>query len=325
MGDIAVGVESGQVAVADGRGTLTVTVTSGAAERVVLGAFRPAAASGAADPAWVSVDRPLRQVQADAPEQYAVTVTPPASVAPGTYDVKFIAYPADKAPEEYADSGQTVRVAVPAAAPAPERKKRWWIWALAAVVGLAAIGAVAFYLMRPTTVAVPDVVEQEQAAAEAAIAGAGLGVRVDEEFGPRPFGVVADQLPRAGARVDPGTDVLITVRQGITLTGLQGLSVDNALALLGARLGVEVAGLSVADAQAALADRLAVDVTYQISGTAAGTVLDVQTTDVAAVAAGDAVTLVVAANVVLPDDLIEEQLILPDPQLLERFRDLIGP
>ncbi|MBO1031405.1 META domain-containing protein [Tessaracoccus sp. SD287] len=133
-----------QVSVVDGRGMLTASVTNGAAvpARVVLGGFAPSGGAPSAV-AWTSIDRPLRDLAAGATEQYAVVFAPPPGTAAGSYPVRFIAYSADQAPEEYADQARQVDVLVPAApVVAPPVKRPWWPWAAAAalVVVVAVVG-----------------------------------------------------------------------------------------------------------------------------------------------------------------------------------------
>ena len=135
--------------------TITASVTNSATvpARVVLGAY-PQAADGATTPPptgaapWTSVDRPLREIAAGATEPYTVTITPPADAPPGEHPVRLIAYDADRAPEEYSDQAQQVRVTVPAAAVTKAAGTPWWIYAVAGVLVLV-VGVVAFLLLRP--------------------------------------------------------------------------------------------------------------------------------------------------------------------------------
>ena len=132
--------------------TVTASVTNSATvpARVVLAAFAPeAGAPQASAKAWTVVDRPLREIAPGATEQYTVTVTPAPEAAAGEHVVRFIAYDADRPPEEYSDQARLLRVVVPAkAAPAPTGTP-WWIWVAAAVLVLV-VGVIAFLLLRPT-------------------------------------------------------------------------------------------------------------------------------------------------------------------------------
>src|SRR6478736_1504302 len=107
MAGITVTVATSQVTVAAGHGTVSVSVTNteAAPQRLVLGAYPAAGAAGgppSSAAAWTSIERPQRTVAAGATEQYVATFDP-QSVQPGSYPVKFIAYSADQAPEDYSD------------------------------------------------------------------------------------------------------------------------------------------------------------------------------------------------------------------------------
>ena len=203
MGEISVSVAAPQVTVAEGTGAVTVSVTNAGAapERVVLAVFRPAVvgASPAADPAWASVERPLRDVGPGATVQYVVTFAPPPGTPAATYEAKLVAHPADDAPEEYAERGPVLRLVVPATPPPPPPPpSRWWLWVVAAVVLLAVVGVVVWLLTRgeptpePTTARPPVSVETTTI-----------------PVGPWP----------AGVAIEPGTGlVLVTNRDGDSLS-----------------------------------------------------------------------------------------------------------
>jgi len=202
VSEISVSLASPQAEVVQGRAVVAVSVSLGPArsERVVLGVFRPLAAPGAppaADPAWAVVERPLREMVAGSTEQVVVTFAPPPGTPAGTYDAKVIAYPADAAPEEYAERGQVLRLVVPATSPPPlPPRSRWWIWVVAAVVGLAAIGVVTYLLTRSE----PEP-EPKPTAARPPVSVEAATVPV----GPWP----------AGIAIEPGTGlVYVTCRDG---------------------------------------------------------------------------------------------------------------
>lgn len=202
MSEISVSLASPQAEVVQGRAVVAVSVTLGPArpERVVLGVFRPLTVPGAppaADPAWAVVERPLREMVAGATEQVVVTFAPPPGTPAGTYDAKVIAYPADAAPEEYAERGQVLRLVIPAtpAPPAP-RRSRWRLWVAAAVVLLTAIGVVTYVLTRPEPAPEP---EATTARPPVSVEAATIPV------GPWP----------AGIAIEPGTGlVYVTSRDG---------------------------------------------------------------------------------------------------------------
>lgn len=162
MNSITLNLTSTSLTAAAGPVTLTATVTNSATvpARIVLGAF--AAAGGAtpaprgpqpgpaADPlAWTSIDRPLRTVPPGSTEQYTVSFAPPPGTAAGQYVVRFIAYDADRPPEEFSDQAQHVELVVPARPATPPPGIPWWVWAAAAAL-VVVIGVVAFLVLRPS-------------------------------------------------------------------------------------------------------------------------------------------------------------------------------
>lgn len=157
MSTIALTVTATTVTTADGRATLTASVTNSATvpARIVLGAFGPAgAATAAGGTAWTDIERPLREIGPGATEQYTITFAPGTEVGAGTYPVRFIAYSADQAPEEHADQAKQVDVVVPATTTPVKPPFVWWPWAVAAALVLVA-GVVGFIVLRPNGPPVP--------------------------------------------------------------------------------------------------------------------------------------------------------------------------
>lgn len=139
------------VTLADGRATVTASVTNGSPvpAKVVLGAFAPTGATaGSGAAGWTAIDRPVRDIAAGATEQFAVTFAPSSVPSGGSYPVRFIAYSADQAPEENADQARQVDVVVPSAPVVVPVKKPWWPWAAAAALVII-VGLVAWWLLRP--------------------------------------------------------------------------------------------------------------------------------------------------------------------------------
>jgi hypothetical protein len=131
--------------------SVTAAVTNSAAvpARIVLGAFAPSETVPGAR-AWAQIERPLRMVAPGTTEQYTVTITPPPGTAAGQYGVRFIAYDADRPPEEYSDQAQSLDVVVPASGANPAAPGvPWWVWVVAAGL-VVVIGVVAYFLLRPT-------------------------------------------------------------------------------------------------------------------------------------------------------------------------------
>ncbi|MDJ0313099.1 IPT/TIG domain-containing protein [Arthrobacter sp. H35-D1] len=156
MKKISMTLSSPTVALTDGKGALTVSVTNSAPtpERVVLGAFSdsPPAAGGAAAPTWTTVTEPQRTVEPGATVQYDVKFDT-TGAEPGSYPIKFIPYSADQAPEEYAELAAVIQLVVPPKAPAaPPKRFPWLLVAGAAVViVLLAAGSIWFFTSRDST------------------------------------------------------------------------------------------------------------------------------------------------------------------------------
>jgi len=131
--------------------TLTASVTNTATvpARVVLAAFAPeAGAAPASAKDWTEVERPLREIAPGATEPFTITVTPAADAATGEHVVRFIAYDADRPPEEYSDQARLLKVVVPVKAGGESTGTPWWIW-LAAAVLVVVVVAIAFLVLRP--------------------------------------------------------------------------------------------------------------------------------------------------------------------------------
>ena len=154
MSSITLTLTAAQVsATRGGPTTVTASVTNSATvpARVVLGAYPPPPGSatpptGAAP--WTSIERPLRELAPGATEQYTVTITPTADAPAGDHLVRLIAYDADRAPEEYSDQAQQLRVTVAEAAVVKPAGTPWWIYAVAGALVLV-VGVVAFLLLSP--------------------------------------------------------------------------------------------------------------------------------------------------------------------------------
>lgn len=156
MSNVVLTIPTPQVVVSDGRAftAATVTNTTDAEVRVVLGVFAPVAPTAGTVPpsaaGWTQVERPVREIRPGATEQFGITFATPEGTAPGSYAVRLIAYAADGAPEESADQAHRIDVVVPAAAPPPPAPRvPWWVYVVAAVL-LVAVGTVAFLLLRPS-------------------------------------------------------------------------------------------------------------------------------------------------------------------------------
>ncbi|KGJ72637.1 hypothetical protein GY21_14105 [Cryobacterium roopkundense] len=153
MKKLAMTLSSQTVALTDGKGTLTASVTnaSAAPERVVLGAFPVGVPNSLPGSTGATIEEPLRTIDPGATVQYEVAFDTTGAL-PGTYQVKLIPYSADEAPEDYAELGFVVQLVVPEVAPVVVRKFPWWIVAVVAAVVIIGGGVTAFILTRPPEV-----------------------------------------------------------------------------------------------------------------------------------------------------------------------------
>ncbi len=104
----------------------------------------------------------------------------------------------------------------------------------------------------PEQPTVPNVINQSEGEARAAIQGLGLGVDVAEQSSSTiPAGNVIDQDPPPGTKVDPGSTVRIVVSSGpesVPVPGVIGLTSDEAVSVLeDAGLRPNVRTVTVAD------------------------------------------------------------------------------
>jgi eukaryotic-like serine/threonine-protein kinase len=97
----------------------------------------------------------------------------------------------------------------------PERHRRWWPWLVALLILLLAGGGAAAYLLtRPVKRVVPLVTSEMVNTARTQLQNDGFSVNVINETDPKPAGIVIDQTPLAGAKVNKGSTVTLTVSSG---------------------------------------------------------------------------------------------------------------
>lgn len=226
MSTITMTLSSPTVTLKDGKGSLTASVTNGtgASARVVLGAFP----GGPLAETYTAIPDPLRTLAAGATEQYLVTFDT-TKAAPGSYPVKLIAYSADDAPENYADQARVVTLEVPApATPAPAPGFPWLWVIIGAVVLLAVVGGVLWFLFKDASV--PPVVGKPQAEAVQILKDAGFATAVTEKESTDPAGTVLAQEPDGGRTVGRGSTVTLEVAVPVksTVPVLVGTTIETA-------------------------------------------------------------------------------------------------
>lgn len=209
MGTITMTLSSPGVELKDGKGSLAASVTNAGAEKepVVLGAF-PAQAGSPPRATYASIDKPLRVIPAGATEQYVVKFDTAGAPA-GSVEVKLIAYSADEAPEDYVDQAHVVTLTVPAVEEQPKKKFPWLWVVIGAVVLLALIGGVVWFLMKDATV--PPVEGKQVAEATQILTDAGFSVGTSEKEDPAPEGQVLSQEPDGETSAPRGSNVTLEV------------------------------------------------------------------------------------------------------------------
>lgn len=235
MTSITMTLSSPEVELKNGKGSLAASVTNAGMEpeRVVLGAFPSQAATPAA-PTFATIANPLRTIPAGATEQYVVAFDT-TKAPPGSYPVKLIAYSADDAPEDYADQAHVVTLVVPQPT-SPEKAKRGfpWVWVMGAVVLLAVIGGVVWFLLKDVNV--PAVEGKPVGEATQLLKDSGFTVSTSEKEDPAPEGQVLHQDPGANTTAGRGSTVKLEVAKPVKVTvpSVLNTSVENAKTQLAA-------------------------------------------------------------------------------------------
>lgn len=235
----AITVAANQVRLDSGRRGEAVFTVFNATGRMIRGratlvALNPQAQS------WLSlVGDAERDFAAAEAQQYAVQCVVPPTAPAGSYSVRLNMVGVED-PDEYFAEGPTITFEVPAAE-VSARPFPWWI-VVVGVVALLVLGAGAALLLRPGTVAVPDVAGQSIGQANAALAAAGLRVADEaQEVGSNEVaaGQVVGTEPPAGTTVQEGTEVTLQVSTGAQAGGFR-MVVSDAFVIAGR--GVSVTG-----------------------------------------------------------------------------------
>lgn len=177
-----------------------------------------------AQSSWFTVAEPQQLIPHGGSKQFTALVKPDEKAPAGTHWLAARVYSADAAPEE--DSVTSDRVSFEIKPPPEKPKSKWWLWALiGGVVLLAAIGVVAFVMLRGGQ-DVPDVGGKTQADAEQLIKDGGLVPKVEQQPSETvENGHVISQDPGAGGSAEKGSTVTIVVSTGSNLVQVpQGLA-----------------------------------------------------------------------------------------------------
>jgi serine/threonine-protein kinase len=132
-------------------------------------------------------------------------------------------------------AGTPVTVAEPAVVPAePARKRTGWFFVVILLLLVVLAGLLfAFgqqlgvFEAQTKKVAVPDVVDLDQATAKARLEDVGLKVELSDTESDKPEGTVTEQSPAAGKQVDEGSTVILQVSVGVgkaTVPNVEGMN-----------------------------------------------------------------------------------------------------
>ncbi|WP_370524171.1 Stk1 family PASTA domain-containing Ser/Thr kinase [Cellulomonas sp. APG4] len=207
---------------AEFRADLEAAVRGGHVSAPALGAFGAGALAGAA------VDQPT------AATQVIGAGASPTQVAPAVM------------PWERTDADGPSTGVQPAVEDDEPKSRRWLVWTLVAVAVAAIVGIILILALRgdgaPETVEVPDVTNQTQAEAVAALEDVGLRAKpVTERSTDVEAGLVISTDPAAGEEAEVDSEVTVVVSGGpeaVTVPDLSGMTQDQA------RAALESAGLT---------------------------------------------------------------------------------
>jgi eukaryotic-like serine/threonine-protein kinase len=119
------------------------------------------------------------------------------------------------------------------------RRRRRWRWIVVALLAAAVAGLVAYALTRPSHIAVPDVIGQNQDVATQVLEGKGFDVAIKSVPSEAPRDQVVEQDPiptdRGGGKAEEGSTVTLSVSSGpaiVAVPDVRGLSLRDATARL---------------------------------------------------------------------------------------------
>lgn len=235
----AITVAANQVRLGSERRGEAVFTVFNATGRTIRGRATLVALNPQAQPWLTLVGDAERDFAAAEAQQYAVQCGVPPSAPAGSYSVRLNMVGVED-PDEYFAEGPTITFEVPVVEATP-RPFPWWI--VAAVVALVVVLGGAALLLRPGTVAVPDVAGQSIGQANAALTAAGLQV-ADEvvQVGSDTVGAgqVAGTEPPAGTAVQEGTEITLQISTSPQVEAFR-MVVEDAFAIVGR--GVAVTGV----------------------------------------------------------------------------------
>ena len=188
---------------------------------------------------WFTLAPAERDFPISHSEQYKLQITVPPTVPAGSYTFALdMLWEGAGEPEQRTVAGQSVTFEVPKPV---NGHTPWWVYALAGGGLLVIIAIVVIVILSNRTVAVPNLAAMTADQAQTALEKAGLKMKepVEEDYSDTvPAGLVISYDPGLDEDVKPGTEITVTISQGVAEFavpgGLEKLSEEEARAKLDA-------------------------------------------------------------------------------------------
>lgn len=230
---------------AQGHGEVTYTISNTTTRP--LRAWPTIKGLGSIDEGWLSVvGGGERSFSPGESHQFVVKIKAPADAPTGKYSFRLNVISGSRDVEDESIEGPAAFFEIkPAPVPTPGGGFPWWMVAVAGVIVL--VGALAIVLlMRPRTVAVPELVGMQLNAATNLLVATNLGFIVNLEVTrTNPAMTVYAQNPEAGSRIKPGTNSIVTLQVERETATVRVPNVSGNQTLQAAINALQKAGLNV--------------------------------------------------------------------------------
>lgn len=236
--------------------------------------------AGSTKAEWFTIDGEReRSFNPGQTQTASVKITIPPEVLPGDYPFRLRVVAVNDPDNDHADGAVTVVKLTGPVKPA----SKWWIWVLVALVVLAVIGGIVWYLLTPHG-NVPNFVGETVDQAQKNSSGYQVNPVAGTASGKAPQ-IILSQDPQAGTSAKAGTAVKVTFDPGVTVPDLvgQGAMLSDAVNQITNKLHVrqvisqcqdsgianQVVGQSL-QAQSVVAKNSDIDLTIRTLGTQFG-------------------------------------------------------
>lgn len=180
--------------------------------------------SGSSKAEWFTIDGEReRNFDQGQTQTASVKISIPPEVPPGDYPFRLRAVAVSDPDNDHAEGAVTVVKLTGTQAPKP----KWWIWILVALVALAIIGGIVWYLVVPHG-SVPDFVGQTVDQAQKNSGGYQVNPVAGSASGKAPQTILS-QDPPAGNSAKAGTPVKVTFDPGVTVPHFKDMMLADAV------------------------------------------------------------------------------------------------